>query len=376
MSDITNPRFLCIPLLLLAIPFFVQRLFRAPDRANRQFVAKLLIITVLFLIPSYNVYLESVHRPMQWWQYTLGNVVLHAIILLQYFVTDQLINSHIPKIKAAVKHSTFQFTISFSLLMIIIDFSRRNHFASVTDPEVFERSLIYLLAQISYNAPLIYTIFLMIAIYQRSLSRYQDISFVIRHIVVISGLAVAVGIMVLALINTIISLVINNPYRVLVYSLIQNVGRPTVFLLVILGVMLPQRFYSRILRSHERILEQRQQEQLNLLRFLHARMIQIAPSIHLQNEQLRDLRLLTEIDDAREMIWSQVPRTQPITPDEEAQHLFDLLRSNQTVEQPGEYMLPAIRGDAVKHHLSVAKQLQQLERGGGQVTNQSEVKLA
>src|SRR5919199_2733947 len=143
MSDLTNARFLCIPLLLLSIPFFIQRLFRAQDEANRQFVTKLLIINVLILIPSYNVYQESTHISLQWWQYVLRNVVLQAIVLLQYFTVDQFLNGNISPIEMVVTHNVFLVTVSFSIMMEVVDYLRRTHFALVTDPGSFERSWMY-----------------------------------------------------------------------------------------------------------------------------------------------------------------------------------------------------------------------------------------
>ena len=364
MSDLTNPRFLCIPLLLLSIPFFIQRLFRAQDAANRQFVTKLLMINLLILIPSYNVYQESTHISLHWWQYVLGNVVLQAIVLLQYFTVDQFLNGDISPLKMVVKHNVFLVTISFSIMMGIVDYLRRDHFASVTDPESFERSWMYVASQLCYNLPLIYVISMMVKLYWKNLSQYKEPSFVVRRVFNMLGLTVAVTIMLIALVNTFVSLAVNNPYRILLYSLVQNVGRPTVFLLIILGTVIPQPIIEKLLFPLKYFLAQRERRQRELLCYLHERLIHLVPSIHLPNEQLRDLRVLTEIEDARDVIWGQVPQTQPMKAREEAAHLFHLLRNNDIISQPGEHIPPSIQGNVLKHNVAVARYLRRFEARG------------
>jgi hypothetical protein len=127
------------------------------------------------------------------------------------------------------------------------------------------------------------------------------------------------------------------------------------------GYLLPDRFFRKVLGpiyAYDTVQQKRRQE---LLGYLHQTMVQIVPSVQLDCEQIQHLRVLIEISDARQVIWSQERRTQPITPEDEANHLLQLIRTHTGYEKPGEYP-PALMHDrkVVKYNLAVARHLKSL----------------
>ncbi len=54
-------------------------------------------------------------------------------------------------------------------------------------------------------------------LFWRGISQYKELSFIIRCGFYMLGLTIAIVIMLMAIVNTFISLAVNNPYRILVY---------------------------------------------------------------------------------------------------------------------------------------------------------------
>jgi hypothetical protein len=90
------------------------------------------------------------------------------------------------------------------------------------------------------------------------------------------------------------------------------------------------------------------------------------PHLDLADPQLRWGRALSEIADAREVLWSDAPRALPIMPNDEADRLFHLLRTNRQYgrdRKVGPHLHPPISNErVVEHNLAVARALQRLEQ--------------
>ena len=86
------------------------------------------------------------------------------------------------------------------------------------------------------------------------------------------------------------------------------------------------------------------------------------PHVELADPQGRWDRALTEIADAREVLWGNDQRTTPITPDEEARRIIHWLHHPRD-RIAGKHLHPRINDDRiVAHNLAVARALQQLEQ--------------
>jgi calcineurin-like phosphoesterase family protein len=91
-------------------------------------------------------------------------------------------------------------------------------------------------------------------------------------------------------------------------------------------------------------------------------MIRVVPLVHLSNEAFRDIRAPIEISDARDVLWSHYPRTQPITARDEARLLRTLLRENVTLTPIGKHQPQETRDPLTIHNLKVAKLLKRDEQ--------------
>lgn len=94
-------------------------------------------------------------------------------------------------------------------------------------------------------------------------------------------------------------------------------------------------------------------------------MVSIVPSVHLPCQPIHDLRVLIEISDARQIIWSQQQHPRPLTPHEEARHLQTLVLTQTVLTTPGAYVPASTRlKKTIRHNVLVAKYLSSLSQRG------------
>lgn len=159
-------------------------------------------------------------------------------------------------------------------------------------------------------------------------------------------------------VNLLLALLHHEEYRVLLnslYHLILVLMAP----FVALSYILPNAFFVKILRPLSAYKTFHQRRQQALLRSLHQTMVRIVPGVQLRCEPVHDLRILIEISDARQVIWSFQQHLKSITPQEEAKYLLHLIHNNTVLMAPGEYSPPpTILKNIIKHNVIVAKRLQ------------------
>lgn len=346
----------------VAILFLIYRVYRADSIVGKQISTKILLTYVLLMVVNYNVYQGKMQRIVPWWLYISGHISLHIVTLLGYFILQQFLNNRSYTIRQIVRNKVFFVGMLFSGIMMFMDALREDRTISIWNVKEFERSWAYMTSYVLFSGVLIYGGVLVIKLFWSGLYRYDEPSFVLRTWLNITGYAVGTVTCTIAIINIVLAFLINHPYRMLVMQLIEDVGMPIVFLFILLGSLLPNRFYkwaSGPLVIYRNWQQQRQQE---LLAYLHARMVQIVPRVHLENQALRHLRMQIEIGDAREIIWSHIPLAHAMSPEAEAKHLWSLLQAKQVLFQPGTFELPPMQFETATYNLAVAGHLKRQEQ--------------
>jgi hypothetical protein len=150
-----------------------------------------------------------------------------------------------------------------------------------------------------------------------------------------------------------------DTYRVLLNMVYQGLKLPIGLLFLLSSA--PALVIRVVVRPWQAHRARRRAQQDLALRFLHERMIQVVPRVHLPYEELRSIRAPLEIDEAREVLWSHHPRTTPITARAEASLLQQLLADQRTIDAAGPYQPPPTQREPHAHNLAVAKLLQEAE---------------
>jgi hypothetical protein len=205
-----------------------------------------------------------------------------------------------------------------------------------------------------------------IVTYARTMRRHTDLTYVARRLLCLLGFLIAtfgmasvtIGIVAWTLRHT-----AAHATSVRVYQITKISG----LIVIAFGFLVPHGWLTWIIRPASHLVARRQRQHDLLIAYLHGKMVQIAAGVQLAtpDDRLRATRLPIEISDARQVIWSQTARAEPITPKVEAEHLDRLLRAGMVIISPGPHVPPPTRDRNVKrHNLATARQLRRLARHG------------
>jgi hypothetical protein len=195
-----------------------------------------------------------------------------------------------------------------------------------------------------------------------------DPVFLSRTALAASACTLGIVYMLVLIISTIATRIVPSYDGVTVRWLTYDVGWPTVFVLFIAGAFGLQRLYAKFQCFLGLRWQYHQARQRALLHYLHARMIQVVPSVHLSiplpdNGTLLDQ--LIEVSDARRLLWSYVSNNGQLTARIEARELSKLLQQGTILGKAGKHKVPPLpkeTHETMAYNLAVARTLKRLER--------------
>lgn len=280
----------------------------------------------------------------------------HQSILLLHFSLVQLIETDV---KPFYTTKLYLGVTVLSMVNLGLEWVRRDNLGSFIDNEVYRPDAVYFASYM-----LFYALWFMVGVktlplVRRFMHQNTGLTYRLRGATALGAWSLIVVCALIEEINLGLSLVIGDVYRADLNALYHALKAP-VGLLAMLGAA-PTPFFVVAARPVDGWMKRRQAKHTQLINALHAVMIQIAPRVHLPNEALRDIRAPIEISDARDVIWSHYPRTQPITPQDEANLLRTLLHENVTLTTIGPYQPPTIDEVLPTHNLKVATLLTKRE---------------
>lgn len=350
-------------IICILVVYFGYRLSQNPDAIGRTMIVKLLLSALLGILalstasPNYH----------PWWLYFLRTSLMNYSIVLAYLAIDQMLNNK--PYQPILKHKLFLSITALSIVALILDYMRRAALNS-TLPTMMNTAFFQtdwfsqIVFILDYGVPW-YLGILTIFLYWRNLHRYLDLNYIVRRSVCMLGFLASIFCigsfcLLMAGLNLASFLFSGHIGNSQINQICNTISLLTSSLLI-LGFTVPEFVLTRATRPLERYLTWRRQQQRALLAYLHEKMIQIVPGVHLPHNGLLEARILIEISDARQIIWSQTPRTKLITPREEAEYLFYLICNHRVFDTPGAYLPPKTRHRSIlKHDLAVAKHLKRL----------------
>ncbi|MBV9615231.1 MAG: hypothetical protein JO031_07235, partial [Ktedonobacteraceae bacterium] len=344
-------------LLIGMFVFLVYKIYQNRQRVSTPVLHILLGAALCLIIWVIAV----VSRPLSLWQRIVTANAAQYGALLYYIALKHMFTNR--RSTSLLKNQAFWITTLSVLTIIVLDIYLRAQpvFDGTTPLPLHQGWMFYTEAALSYSN-LLYLNILIISVYVESLQRNIDTSdqgrlwlFLLAFL--ISGLG-----LLLADINLFLFLAGDGNSRIFLNSL-YHLALVISALMVVLAYTLPDIFFLKLFRPLVSYRLYRLQQQQTLLRQLHQVMVKIVPDVQLACEQAHDLRVLIEISDARQVIWSQQQRTAVITPQDEARHLLHLLHKNVVLATPGEHQPPPTRHKPiVKHNVLTARHLKSLQK--------------
>jgi hypothetical protein len=282
------------------------------------------------------------------------SIVIQASLLIclvfARFGLDQYLNG--VEYQNPLKSRLF-FGTSMSIVVIsILCYFHQDSLGSIGDDAYFRWSLELFTSTFLFYALITYIELSIVAIYAKNIRRHTEVtSYVIRRCMCMIGFAsgtLFTG--VLMLISLLVLLFFGNGWLLLI-NIWFRAGRSVGFTMFVLGIITPKYILAILsipINTIRRLYRERQKRALFYLRDMLER---IVPGIH---RPIRDyvlsiypimtsseeyyysiIRCNSEITDARRIIWSHVFRYYPITPEEEAMHIFKLLSLNTRLNTAG-----------------------------------------
>ncbi len=349
------------PLILITVLLVISwsgsliyRMYR-----QRALIGKLVIIRLLASIALSTLSFSHILLTTSaWWWCLVGIASTHYGGLLAYFVTDQFLNNkfYLP----ILRHKVFLTVTALVIIGLLLGYWSQDTFEEFLYLDPPHPTWTHFASGFFNYGIQLFLLSAILILYWRSLRHNQELTYIVRRLIFIgSTLAGICGLLVVEL-NILLSLFSYTVYRHQMNQLAMFLQLLTIWPLI-LGFLLPRTLLLWLVRPLERSIAKRQLRQQATLSYLHRKMIQIVPTIHIEGSTLHDMRYIVEISDARNIIWSRVPYIRLITPQVEAIYLLILLQKNTVIDKPGEYQQIVPDRNIVRYNLAVAKYMRRYE---------------
>lgn len=341
-------RILTVVLLICIVLSYFYHEYHGRNRIGKRAIIKLAIATSLTLLGAALV----IHRPFSWEQRSICITSLCYGVVLAYLGIEQQVNCKLSQPYA--KH-LFLLVSLFSILEIYLIYSERNNLSSFVDNEPFEFSYAYYAYYFLFYAFQAIMEMAIIMVFWIGFENFEEIEYQVICLIA------AVSTMTFLILNIIgetavtLSFLGNENYKYA--NNVYQVVRPLPFL-TMLPLFLSAKKLTHLAGPLTNYLKNRQEHHHELIKRLHQIVIVITWSNYrVMSELLSFRRMLVEITDARALLWSNFPHTQPLAVDREARAILDLLQTNKVIGEYGPYPLPPKRYNTIRHNLAVIRQI-------------------
>ena len=328
------------------------RIYQDSNRISKPVIGNLLLGALLSLCTAGDVGTGT-------WLHALSVASLHYSLFLIYCAVDQLLNN---RCWPTTTRKLFLVTTTVVLIGSTLDYLGRCSLdAFIYDASFPASRLCYVTYHLNTGFRLTLLTFILL-LYWRNLTQHSDPVYFIRRLICMLGFFI----MTCRFFATEIMLIAVPFHDHLTRALLRQIyviDLPLSLILLTIGFSIPGRLLSRLAAPISNYISKRRQQEHELLCYLHRKIVQVVPDVQLPYTQVRDLRVLVEISDARQIIWSQEQVSGVMEPSTEAEHLFTLLEHGSVLHEPGIYPPPAVvHGTITQHYLAVAKHLKRLEQ--------------
>jgi cytochrome P450 len=357
-----TPYLVSLFLVLGSVLFFLALFSLATNRIQRIISGYLAVSFMLVLPFTYSMYAYASGSVAPWWVFSLGIVGFEFSSLLSYIAISHLLYSEMPTAKTISRNRDTIITLTCSIAIVITDYIRKDHYIPIGNSRVAERSWIYFINTVLVFTPMIYLGLRVIIKHISKIKIYRNPTFVARVIIGVTGYVVGITLSIAVVMNVFFLVYFDRWSTEILPLLVDDIAKPICFLLLILAPLAPTKFLLWLSYPFTRYTTWKQRITTETVEYLHERIIKVVPRVHLPNPALRPLRVIIEIDDARDLIWSVEPCLQ-LTAQKEARHLWNLLQAGVVISTPGNALPPTFSSDRAKvqHYLGVAKELRRLE---------------
>ncbi|GAC1554664.1 MAG: hypothetical protein NVS2B7_30650 [Herpetosiphon sp.] len=350
-----------VAFLVFTIPmivYYVRRQYQGQDTLGKRVIPKILLATVLSLLAD----ALSIPRPMTWPIRTLCITFLFYSICLAYLAIHQLINSTLRQ--PVLRHPLFWLTTMGVAVETILIYHSRTNLGSLVDAEPIRPTMNYALY---YGLMLVLPMgigILCIMDLWVAMQKDRGITYTVYAVGSFVTFSLEFITASVGLINLCLFFVVGDMYRQtlnVVFSALRSIAPVPALVLLI-----PKPTLQTVLRPIQALIRWRGERQKQDLSYLNQRMSLIVQCVdRMPPEYWSTRRLLTELGDARDALWSHIPHLLPLSAQQEADYLARQLQEHRTITLFGPSGLPPARANTIRHNVAVARYLRKFEQGLG-----------
>lgn len=325
-------------------------------------IIRLILACVLMIVAS----LSSLAKFSSWFAAAIGVWGMHYSVLLLCVAINQQINKE--PYQSITRYPIFWITTIISIATAILQYFDQNNLIPFVDNKPFVPTFNYYATAIIGYSTMVWLIGYIVLLYVRSIRTYTSTAYRLRQSVIMAGFVVAFLSVLMSDISILIYLLGNHTYRGLLSNL-YHLSKPIYYSIFIVGFMTPTTIIDHIsdqIDKH-RLSRKRIAEQSEDMMLLHRRMTCIAPMVRLPTDdsEIYKSRLMVEISQARDYIWSQEPDSKKyIAPKDDLHKILTLEEKGVILLEMGQYIPPPLKEKPIKHNYAVAWMLKKRDKSG------------
>lgn len=348
MSFANIGRVILLLLCGMAGVYYLKYWYHNTNRVSRAASFSLLCGAVLLILSN----AAAVPQPTTLLLRMITVATFHQGVLFIYFALDQFTKEDVQPIYRTRLYLGATFLSGVNL---VLEWMRRDNLGSFVDTQPYRPDGLYFASYVLFYGLWLFLSLMLLHVMLRFMRQNTLLAYRLRMGISLIWGGLFVLCAVLAEVNLGLSMVIGDGYRAQINALYHALKLP-IGLFQLIGAA-PVPVFMILARPLEAWRTRQHLQQRQLIHDLHTAMIRVVPHVHLPNNAFQDLRAPVEIGDARDVIWSHHPRTQPITPDDEATLLRTLLQNNVILTGIGEYDPPPTAEALAVHNVKVARRL-------------------
>jgi hypothetical protein len=329
------------------------RIYSNRFRATCRLMIPIVFGIALMIISS----ISAIPKPITWTNHVIRVSTMHLSAMYMYIIAERILRNIDSKI---YYRPVFYITILTTVIVLILDFGRRDNLGFLMDGDPFNPQLNYFASYlISYTYMACVTLIVSHLWWQYT-HHMASLEMQVRVALTALGFSVST-LMAFSAHATILAYFMASEVWQSTFSALYHLGKPLNFGIIVIAIGFPSIFYRLVIPK--RVDQWYGQRQYKRLYQLRKQLIRVVPQANraAEGESQRLMRLLIDIVDAREIVLSHLPPN-TMHPKDEAIYIAELIQNNTVILESGPHT-PQFSDIAIEYATALSYYLSKYQKG-------------
>lgn len=325
---------------------------------------RVIIVSMLSSALMIVAIVSAIPKPVTWWSHLFRVISLHYCLLFSYIAIEHIVKERV--FVPIVRNPMSILTTIVTILVVCIDYYRKDNLGVITDNDVFRLDMLYVVSYMFSYGFISFISGMTAWMVHKSIRPNQPMTYRVRRLGVVVTYSLIMFCAVSVLVNVLFVFSGDGTKR-WIFSGIYHYGKLIYFPLMMVCGFVPEQTLVRWVQPLSWREDRERQQQQQRITYLYNKMVLLVPDVHLEYGQLHFEDMLVEIADARLLIWTHARSGRWLRPSakREAAVLFDLIRRGVIVRRPGPHRPQLAPQNEIRFNSAVARHLQRLEARAG-----------